>query len=158
VEFFVFGLRLQMWPIFQKVMAEHAEALKKLAEGASTGYFSRAVATTDAGVANIYKRYTVLFNSFIHLTEQEEETMIFSNLLRLRQELSKLILRHTNGISDVVAKATALSACYESLLQGFSKEAHLSAHPKSQQEIAYWANLEEEARRKIVSAGRRPQR
>ncbi|KAF5388452.1 hypothetical protein D9615_000536 [Tricholomella constricta] len=78
VEFFVFGLRLQMWPVFQRVMAEHAEGLKKVAEGASTGYFSRAVATTDASVSNICKRYTVLFNSFIVLTEQEEETMIFS--------------------------------------------------------------------------------
>ncbi|KAG5648929.1 hypothetical protein DXG03_000278 [Asterophora parasitica] len=125
VEFFVFGLRLQMWPVFQKVMAEHVESLKKLAEGTSTGYFSRAVVTTDAGVAN---------------------------------ELSKLILRHTNSITDAVAKATALSTTYESLLQGLSKGTHLSAHPKSQQEMAYWANLEEDARRKIVSAGRRPQR
>ncbi|GLB33953.1 putative vps52 / Sac2 family protein [Lyophyllum shimeji] len=157
VEFFVFGLRLQMWPVFQKTMAEHVESLKKLAEGATGGYFSRAVATTDATVSNICKRYTVLFNSFIHLTEQEEETMIFSNLLRLRQELSKLIMRHSNAISDVVTKATALSATYESVLRGLSKEAHLPAHPKSQQEIAYWANLQEEARRKI-SVGRRPQR
>ncbi|KAG6833901.1 hypothetical protein H0H87_007912 [Tephrocybe sp. NHM501043] len=120
VEFYVFGLRLQMWPVFQKVMAENTEALKKLAEGGSSGYFSRAAATTDSGVASICKRYTVLFNSFIQLTKQEEETMIFSNLLRLRQELSKLILRHTNSITDVVAKATALSSIYESLLHGSS--------------------------------------
>ncbi|KAG5635635.1 hypothetical protein H0H81_010569 [Sphagnurus paluster] len=122
VEFFVFGLRLQMWPVFQKIMAENAEALKKLAE------------------------------------EQEEETMIFSNLLRLRQELTKLILRHSNLIKDVVGQATAQSAIYQSLLQGLSQGTHLSAHPKSQQEIAYWANLEEETRRKILSAGRRSQR
>ncbi|KAG6854864.1 hypothetical protein C0991_012054 [Blastosporella zonata] len=158
VEFYVFGLRLQMWPVFQKVMAENTDALKKLAEGGSSGYFSRAIATTDVGVSNICKRYTVLFNSFIQLTEQEDETMIFSNLLRLRQELTKLILRHTNSITDVVAKATALSSIYESLLQGLSKGTHLSAHPKSQQEIAHWANLEEEARRKIISAGRQRQR
>lgn len=56
VEFFVFGLRLQMWPVFQKAMAEHTDALKKLAEGASGGYFSRAVATTDAGVSNVSRR------------------------------------------------------------------------------------------------------
>ncbi|RDB22540.1 Vacuolar protein sorting-associated protein 52 A [Hypsizygus marmoreus] len=159
VEFFVFSLRLQMWPVFQKAMADNSDALKKLAEGTSTGYFSRALSITDIVVSNICKRYTVLFNSFINLTEQEEETMIFSNLLRLRQELSKLVLRHSNTISDVVTRATAQSAIYESLLQGLSKGTHLLAHPKSQQEIAYWANLEEEARRKIVSAGRsRPQR
>lgn len=53
VEFFVFGLRLQMWPVFQKAMADNSETLKKLAEGASTGYFSRALSTTDASVANV---------------------------------------------------------------------------------------------------------
>ncbi|KAG6831404.1 hypothetical protein H0H92_011006 [Tricholoma furcatifolium] len=56
VEFYVFGLRLQMWPVFQKVMAEHVDALKKLAEGASSGYFSRAASTTDAGVSNSKKK------------------------------------------------------------------------------------------------------
>jgi vacuolar protein sorting-associated protein 52 len=53
VEFFVFGLRLQMWPVFQKSMAEHIDALKKLAEGASSGYFSRAPTTTDASVTGV---------------------------------------------------------------------------------------------------------
>ncbi|KAG6903492.1 hypothetical protein C0995_005515 [Termitomyces sp. Mi166 len=157
VEFYVFGLRLQMWPVFQKAMAENADALKKLAEGGGSGYFSRAIATTDAGVSSICRRYTAMFSSFVQLTEQEEETMIFANLLRLRQELTKLILRHTNSITDVVKKATALSSIYESLLKGLSKDT-LSAHPKSQQEIAYWANLHEEAKRKIVSASQQPRR
>ncbi|KAJ7094621.1 vacuolar sorting protein [Mycena belliarum] len=150
-ESFIFSLRLKMWPVFQKAMTEHVEALKKLAEGASAGYFSRAVATTDVLVSNICKRYTVLFNSFVTLTEHAEETMIFSNLLRLRQELAKLITRHTDQISDPIAKATAQSTVYEGLLQNLRKGTNLTAHLKSQQELAYWANLEEEARRKIVS-------
>ncbi|KAJ7781086.1 vacuolar sorting protein [Mycena metata] len=150
-ESFIFGLRLKMWPVFQKAMSEHVEALKKLAEGASTGYFSRAVATTDIIVANVCKRYIVMFISFVTLTEQADETMIFSNLLRLRQELAKLITRHTDQISDPVAKATAQSTVYEGLLQGLSKGTQLSAHLKAQQEVAYWSKLEEEARRKIVS-------
>ncbi|KAJ7507967.1 vacuolar sorting protein [Mycena galericulata] len=150
-ESFIFSLRLKMWPVFQKVMAEHVDALKKLAEGATTGYFSRAVATTDTVVSNICQRYVVLFNSFVTLTQQAEETMIFSNLLRLRQELAKLITRHTEQISDPVSKATAQSTVYEGLLQGLRKGTHTTAHLKSQQEIAYWANLEEEARRKIVA-------
>ena len=53
IEFFVFSLRLQMWPIFQKGMADNAEALKKIAEGTSSGYFSRAATTTDASVASV---------------------------------------------------------------------------------------------------------
>lgn len=78
-----------------------------------------------------------MFISFVTLTEQADETMIFSkyvfcsmsvsgamlissSLLRLRQELAKLITRHTDQISDPVAKATAQSTVYEGLLQGLS--------------------------------------
>jgi len=155
MESYVFGLRLQMWPVFQKAMTEHVEALKKLAEGASSGYFSRTAATTDVLVSSICQRYIVFFNSFVALTDQEDETMIFSNLLRLRQELTKLIAKHTEGIKDSVAKATTQSTLYEGLLQGLSKGTHLAIHPKSQQEIAYWAEKEEEARRRIVSVHQR---
>lgn len=151
LENFLFTMRLQLWPAFQKIMSEHCDSLKKLAEGRITSYFSRATSTTDASVANICNRYVVMFNSFVILTDQEEETMIFSNLLRLRQELTKLIACHTENINDDVAKATKQSAMYEVLLQGLNKGTHLSAHPKSQKEIAYWAEKEEEARRRIVS-------
>lgn len=151
LENFLFTMRLQLWPAFQKVMSEHCDALRKLAEGGTTSYFNRAASTTGASVANICNRYVVMFNSFVILTDQEEETMIFSNLLRLRQELTKLIARHTENIHDDVAKATKQSAMYEVLLQGLNKGIHLSTHPKSQKEIAYWAEKEEEARRRIVS-------
>ena len=52
-ESYVFGLSLKMWPVFQKGMTEHIESLKKMAEGASSGYFSRATTTTDASVTNV---------------------------------------------------------------------------------------------------------
>ncbi|KAG1815552.1 Vps52-domain-containing protein [Suillus subaureus] len=151
LENFLFTMRLQLWPAFQKIMSEHCDTLRKLAEGGTSSYFNRAVSTTDASVANICNKYVVMFNSFVILTDQEEETMIFSNLLRLRQELTKLIARHTENINDDVAKATKQSAMYEVLLQGLNKGTHLSTHPKSQKEIAYWAEKEEEARRRIVS-------
>ncbi|KAF7332020.1 Vacuolar sorting protein [Mycena kentingensis (nom. inval.)] len=169
-ESFVFALRLKMWPVFQKAMTEHVEALKKVAEGGSVASAASgsggtgagwlgglglgkltATPTTDAILANICKRYIAMFNSFVILTEQAEETMIFSNLLRLRQELTKLINRHTDQIADPIAKATTQSSLYETLLHGLSKGTHLSVHPKSQQEIAYWSNLEEDARRKVVA-------
>ena len=83
LETFVFALRLKMWPVFQKLMAEHADALRKLADGAgasgAAGYFRRAgAATSDAAVAAVCRRYVVLFNAFVALTDQPEETMIFS--------------------------------------------------------------------------------
>ncbi|KAF6762609.1 Sac2 family-domain-containing protein [Ephemerocybe angulata] len=152
-ENFIFGIRIQMWPVFQKVMHEHIESLKKLAEGTSGGYFSRSSPVTDASVAKAARHYVNFFNSFVCLTEHEEETMIFSNLQRLREELAKLISRHTEKITDVVAKATAQSALYEIILQDLSKGTQHSAHLKLQKEIAHWAYLDEEAKRKIVSAG-----
>ncbi|CCL99428.1 uncharacterized protein FIBRA_01446 [Fibroporia radiculosa] len=154
LETFVFSIRIQMWPVFQKAMADHIDSLKKLAEGATSGYFRRSATITDAVVSSICRRYTIMFSSFIALTEQPEETMIFSNLLRLRQELSKLITTHTDKITDITARASAQSALYEVLLKGLSKSARPASHPKAQSEIAYWRGREEETRRRIASTNR----
>jgi hypothetical protein len=52
LETFVFGLRLQMWPLFQKAMTDQIDGLKKVTEGAGGGsYFRRATATSDAAIA-----------------------------------------------------------------------------------------------------------
>ncbi len=42
-----------MWPVFQKGMTEHIESVKKIAEGTSSGYFSRASTTSDAAVETV---------------------------------------------------------------------------------------------------------
>ncbi|KAF8165468.1 vacuolar sorting protein [Crassisporium funariophilum] len=152
-ESYVFGLSLNMWPVFQKGMTEHIDSLKKLAEGTSSGYFSRAMTTTDATVSAVCEQYVAFFNSFVFLTDNEAENMIFSNLLRLRQEVAKLITKHTSQGNDTLARAKAQSTIYGLLLQGLSKGTHHTAHLKLQQEIAHWAYLEEETKRKIVSAG-----
>lgn len=53
-ETYIFGLSLQMWPIFQKGMTEHIESVKKIAEGTtSSGYFSRSSTTSDAAVETV---------------------------------------------------------------------------------------------------------
>ncbi|KAF9568988.1 Vps52-domain-containing protein [Agrocybe pediades] len=153
-ETYIFGLSLQMWPVFQKGMTEHVDSLKKLSEGTGSSYFSRSsTTTTDAKVENICAQYVVFFNSFVFLTDNESENMIFANLLRLRQEVGKLIIRHTSQVSDTLSKAKEQSKFYEILLQGLSKGTQHTAHLKLQQEIAHWAYLEEETKRKIVSAG-----
>lgn len=94
LETFFFTMRLQLWPVFQKVVSEHCDSLKKLSERPS-GYFSKASVTTDSSVINasiqkcspnanspdhpqICKCYINLFQSLVLLTEQTEETMIFS--------------------------------------------------------------------------------
>jgi hypothetical protein len=92
----VFALRIQMWPVFQRLMVEHADALRKLAEGtAAASFFSRGTQTTDAlvtevrssfspackqtlSLSKICQRYIFMFSSMVTLTASEDETMIFS--------------------------------------------------------------------------------
>jgi len=51
LETFFFTMRLQLWPVFQKVISEHCDSLKKLSERPG-GYFSKAPVTTDMLVTN----------------------------------------------------------------------------------------------------------
>lgn len=53
LETFIFGIRIQLWPAFQKGMADHIDALKNHADGSSGGFFRRGTTTTDAGVAHV---------------------------------------------------------------------------------------------------------
>lgn len=53
LESFIFAIRLQMWPVFQKLMTENIDSLKKYAEGTSLSYFARAASTTDASVISV---------------------------------------------------------------------------------------------------------
>jgi hypothetical protein len=89
-------------------------------------------------IHQICNRYVTIFGAFVTLTAQEEETMIFSkyvgwdvsergadaftysSLLRLRQEVSKLILKHTEKIDDPAARSTTQEKFYELLLSGLS--------------------------------------
>jgi len=148
LETFIFGLRLQMWPLFQKSMTDQIEGLKKAAEGAGGGsYFRRTTTTTDAAISTICRRYVMLFLCLVVLTEQNEETMIISNLLRLRQELTKLIETHTSKISEPSARARARSVVYEELLQGLTRAFRAAPnHTRAQSELIYWREKEESAR------------
>ena len=48
LENWLFGLRLQFWPVFQKQMTEHVTSLNKLSDSATGGYFRRATGPSDA--------------------------------------------------------------------------------------------------------------
>lgn len=50
---FVFSLRLQMWPVFQKAMSEHVDAVKKIADGASGGYFGRGSSVSENTIRRV---------------------------------------------------------------------------------------------------------
>ena len=48
------------------------------------------------------------------------DTFVYSSLLRLRQELSKLILKHAEKISDPATRSATQGKFYEFLLSGLS--------------------------------------
>ncbi|KAI0832302.1 Vps52-domain-containing protein [Trametes gibbosa] len=150
LETFVFAIRLKMWPAFQKLMADHIDSVKKFAGGAGGSYFRKST-MTEGAIFTICNRYVAVFKSFVALTDQAEETMIFSNLLRLRQELLKLIITYTDQITHPSVKARALCRFFDQLIGGLRvsrlPKGPNTSHPKAQSELAYWRQRDEEVRR-----------
>lgn len=50
LETFLIGLKLAMWPIFQKEMNAQVESLKKLVDGAGAGLLSRGTQLKDSWI------------------------------------------------------------------------------------------------------------
>ncbi|KAG8685244.1 hypothetical protein FRC08_013229 [Ceratobasidium sp. 394] len=146
LETFLLGQRLTMWPLFQKDMGAQVESLKKLAENAVGGYLSRS-GVKDSAVQVIINRYASLFSACVFLSSEGDETMLFSNVLRLRQELAKLIVNQAKRIKDPAQSSMYLSTTYELLLSRLSSGNIV--HPRAQSEAAHWRELEVEARRRI---------
>ncbi|CAE6369486.1 unnamed protein product [Rhizoctonia solani] len=151
LETFLLGQRLTMWPLFQKDMGVQVDSLKKLAENAVGGYLSRS-GIKDSAVQVIINRYASLFIACVRLSSEGDETMLFSNVLRLRQELAKLIINQSKKIKDSAQSSTYLSTTYELLLSRLS--AGNVVHPRAQSEASHWRELEEEARRRIGATRR----
>jgi len=150
LETFLVGLRLKMWPIFQKEMSTHVDSLKRLVDGAGAGYISRGILLKDSWIQSVVQRYSALFTAFVALTGEEEEAMLFSNLLRLRQEVIRLISTQAGKLKDPAKSATYLSTTYEIVLLNLSSGPHSITHPKAQVEVAFWRQREEEARRRMT--------
>ena len=68
LESILFGVRLQMWPLFQKSMGDMADALKKLAEGAGVGgylSFGSRPKLTDANVLLVQSFFSYSLRSVL---------------------------------------------------------------------------------------------
>lgn len=57
LETWLFGLRMQFWPIFQKLMSEHVSSLNRLAEAGTGGLFRRAAGPTDETIRLVIASY-----------------------------------------------------------------------------------------------------
>jgi len=50
LENWLFGLRMQFWPVFQQSMTEHITSLTKLGESSGGGYFRRSVGLSNDAI------------------------------------------------------------------------------------------------------------
>jgi len=151
METFLLGVRIKLWPLFQSEMGAHVESLKKLADSAAGTMLSRGN-VRDTVVRAAAQRYAILFSSILALIGDEEEPMLFMNLSRLRQELTRLITVQAGKVRDPTQNAIYLSTTYEVILQALSMGPRPNIHPKAQTETAFWREREEEARRRIASS------
>ncbi|CCA73324.1 related to SAC2 protein [Serendipita indica DSM 11827] len=150
LEGFLIGVRMKLWPLFQTEMGAHVESLKKLADAATGSMLVRGN-VRDPVVRAAAQRYAILFSAIVALLDEDDEPMLFLNLSRLRQELTRLISVQAGKVRDQTQKAIYLSTTYEAILQTLSMVARPTVHPKMQTETAFWREREEEARRRIAS-------
>ena len=113
LETYIFTLRLKMWPVFQKLMAEHVDALKKFAEGASAGYFRRS-GTSDAAVSSVstlpahvnrrqaFERYMSLARFLFDITFADRILHLGLPSLRHHLQFIRRPHRSTRGDDDLL--------------------------------------------------------
>ncbi|KAK4704423.1 vacuolar protein sorting-associated protein 52, partial [Phenoliferia sp. Uapishka_3] len=144
MESFLIGVRMALWPTFSKVMNVQIDSVRKI-NGAGTsvvGAFTKAIGATtvkDSAVQIIALRYTDLFNTFIALSGEQDEEMVFGSLLRLRNEVDRLLVTQAAKIPDRQKQQAFLSTHYEELLQGLS--AGISTHPRCQMELSHFREI-----------------
>ncbi|KAJ9101932.1 hypothetical protein QFC19_005013 [Naganishia cerealis] len=79
LESVVLGLKLGMWPLFQKQMDSHIDSVKRMADAASGGGFGAMLgraAPKDSAIHEVAARYACLVSSIAALSEENEEAML----------------------------------------------------------------------------------
>lgn len=98
------GLKLSMWPIFQKEMNAQVDSVKKLADAAVGGGFGAMLnkGPRDSAVRQVCERYAEFFSYVVALSSDEDEAMVFTRYVKwypgkcLQGALSILII--TNSV------------------------------------------------------------
>lgn len=83
MESHIIGLRLQLWPLFQKEMGSQVDSVKKLADTGSqsgmAGLLSgRGSGIKDSAVANVTRKYADLFAGVVALSKEDDD-MVFNS-------------------------------------------------------------------------------
>ena len=74
------GLKLSMWPIFQKEMTAQVDSVKKLADAAIGGGFGAMLnkGPKDSAVRQVCEKYAEFFSYIVALSSDEDEAMVFT--------------------------------------------------------------------------------
>lgn len=86
MESYLMGIKMDLWPLFQKEVGGQVEQVKQLtsaasaAPSASASFFGSGARSgiKDAAVSAVVKKYISLFNSVTQLTTEEDEDMVFA--------------------------------------------------------------------------------
>ncbi|KAH8929151.1 Vps52/Sac2 [Atractiella rhizophila] len=138
MENYLVSLRLRLWPLFQKEMNAEIDAVRKIngsvqTSGGLFGGRSSTVNVKESQVQQVCRKYAAMFNAIIGLSEEKEDDMVFSSLLRLRIEIEKLLTLQSTKQTDASAY---LASSYEGMVGALSAGA--TSHPKSQNEVSHW--------------------
>ena len=143
--------KLAMWPVYRKEMDQQVDSLKALADQAEgkglASYVGKAV--KDGSVRQVANRYGALFSCVTALSEEAEEAMMFSNMIRLRAELVRLAQAQAKKIKSQPEQHSFLSSIYEIILHELVSGPGPTTHPRLQSELSFFRTRDEEARRRI---------
>lgn len=83
MESHIIGLRMQLWPLFQKEMGIQVDSVKKLADsGGASGMAGllggRGSGIKDSAVANVTRKYADLFAGIVAMSKEEDD-MVFNS-------------------------------------------------------------------------------
>ena len=84
MEGYLIGIKLQLWPLFQKEMGVNIDSVKKLTEsGNATGMAGmlggKGTGVKDSVVAGVAKRYAHFFTAIVALSQETEDDMVFNS-------------------------------------------------------------------------------
>ncbi|WWC71486.1 uncharacterized protein I206_105444 [Kwoniella pini CBS 10737] len=151
------GWKLKIWPIFKKEIENNILSLKNLADNLenknifSINFIKNNFNNNlkDNQLKIIFKKYGKLFSQIVSLSIEAEEVMIFSSMIRLRNELIRILLIQSSKIKQPNEKYSFLSSIYEIIIHELISGPSSNTHPKLQSELSFFKTREEEARRKI---------
>lgn len=131
------AVRMELYAQQAKVMSAQIDSVRRINGSLPTGGVFSSGKTSGANVKDsvvqvIVLRYVQLFNAFVEMSDDDhaEEDNVFGGLVRLRNEIDKLLVYQAGKIADQDKQKAFLATHYEEILQALSvsRGAHLNVN------------------------------